>query len=51
MKFGTYMNPSSVSNFQYKDVTSVFRRIDKFNQMIFYCKPFSKAQNQQSKKD
>lgn len=50
MKHGMFMNPSSAQNPQYKNVVNVFKRVDKFNQMVFYCKPYCKAQNNQDKK-
>ena len=44
------MNPSSVQNFHYKDVVNVFKKYDTWSQLIFYCKPYCKAQNSKDKK-
>ena len=50
LKYGTFMNPSSVQNFHYKDIVSVFKKYDIWSQMIFYCKPYCKVQNNMDKK-
>ena len=43
MKYGTFMNPSSVQNYEYKDILSYFKRYDSWDQIIFYCKPYCKV--------
>ena len=51
LKYGTFMNPSTASNFHYKDIVSIFKKYDTWSQMIFYCKPYCKVQNSQDKKN
>jgi len=43
---GTFMNPSSTQNNMYRNVVNVFKRYETWQQMIFYCKPYAKAQNE-----
>jgi hypothetical protein len=43
LKYGTFMNPSAAQNFMYKDIVTIFKRYDTWNQLIFYCKPYCKV--------
>lgn len=50
MKFGQFMNPSSVQNFMYRDIVSCFKKYDTWTQHIFYCKPYCKVQSSADKR-
>lgn len=39
------MHPSSNVNYLYKDIVNVFKRMETYNQMIFYCKSYFKPSN------
>jgi hypothetical protein len=48
---GSFMNPSGVQNPMYRSVLNVFKKFEIWQQMIFYCKPYSKATNEKKNRD
>jgi hypothetical protein len=45
------MNPSSTQNPMYRQVLNVFKKFETWQQMIFYCKPYSKATNERKNRE
>jgi hypothetical protein len=45
------MNPSSAQNYHYKDIVSIFKKYDTWQQLIIYCKPYCKVLNSMDKKN
>lgn len=51
LQHGSFMNPSGAQNPMYRNVLNVFKKFEIWQQMIFYCKPYSKATNEKKNRE